>query len=62
MHRWEKYDGRYVKEEYMVRTRDKVIHGPCWPNAGVFHLLDGHSGEVIDGEDVEEVLRLGIIA
>ena len=53
---WQPYTGKYTKDEYYVRTKEGEIFGPCWPNAGMFHLLDGSC--VIDGCNVTEVKKL----
>jgi hypothetical protein len=42
--------GMYEKIEYMIFTEDGKIIGPCWPNAGTFHLMK--DGTVIDGTQV----------
>jgi hypothetical protein len=34
----------------MIFTEDGVILGPCWPNAGTFHVM--REGAVIDGTRV----------
>lgn len=54
---WEKYTGKYSKVDYMVKTKNGDIYGPCWPNAGEFHLLDG-SNKVIHGTFVAEVCEV----
>ena len=54
---WHKYSGEYLKVIYYIKTASNEVLGPCWPNAGVFHLMDG-SGRIVDGEDVEAVTTI----
>ena len=50
MNKWKRFMGMYEKIEYMIFTEDGKIIGPCWPNAGTFHLMK--DGTVIDGTQV----------
>lgn len=50
MNLWKRFTGHYHKTEYMIFTEDGVILGPCWPNAGTFHVM--REGAVIDGTRV----------
>lgn len=49
--KWKRFTGQYNKIEYMIFTEDGVILGPCWPNAGTFHIMST-GGSVIDGTRV----------
>ena len=51
IHKWKRYTGEYEKEEYSILTDNGEYFTPCWPNAGVFHVLDGSHKE-INGEQV----------
>ena len=37
---WVKWDGRYEKQMYLVKTADGNIF-QCWPNAGFMNIIDG---------------------
>jgi len=47
---WKRFTGQYSKTEYMIFTEDGEIFGPCWPNAGTFHVMD--DGRIIEGNKV----------
>jgi len=50
--KWVKYTGEYEKEFYDVRV-GSAIYGPCWPNAGSFHVCKGiDEGRNINGNNV----------
>jgi len=51
---WKKFNGKYEKREYYIKMKNGEVLGPCWPNAGVFHPLNG-KGEAIDGKQVCEI-------
>jgi hypothetical protein len=52
---WQPYiQFTYRKRHCDVRLRDGSEVGPCWPNAGVFHDLNG-SGRQISQADVTYV-------
>ena len=36
---WNKFDKSYKKEKCFVKLKDGKVYGPCWPNAGMFHVL-----------------------
>lgn len=47
---WKRFTGQYDKTEYMIFTEHGIILGPCWPNAGTFHVMK--TGKVINGTEV----------
>ena len=49
-----RYDGDYDKVWYDIITFNGVRYGFCWPNAGMFHTLNGR---YISGNDVFAVKK-----
>ena len=53
MKKWKRFDGTYDKVSYMIFTVDGLILGPCWPNAGTFHVMSRN--KIIDADMVVAV-------
>jgi len=43
---WQEFDGDYEKVMQDVRTKDGTEHIKCWPNAGMFIVMDNETADV----------------
>jgi len=41
MNRWIPYNGDYEKQFYNIRLKDGRVLKCCWPNAGMWFVLNG---------------------
>lgn len=57
---WIPYDdGIYEKRFCYIKLKNGKILGPCWPNAGTFHVLTPDAdAKRIDREDVTSIRYL----
>jgi hypothetical protein len=47
----------YAKVWCQVKTKDGVVHRPCWPNAGLFNGIPASQVAEIKYVDISEALK-----
>ena len=54
---WQKYEGRYEKEYYDIKTKTGKVYKQCWPNAGNFWPDKSKKGEEVPGYWVDYIKK-----